>query len=278
MRIHLVMAALTAPALVGGCAEAVELAPASLTSAASGFSVTAGTGAASSTGVYAGTSTGGSGGVSVAGSGGGGGGTSPGFDASSADAYVDSAPLLDAPFFEAATVDTRGDVTAAEAGPLPRDIVLLYKCTDTIPADAQIGPSYRLVDMGTSTVNLADVKIRYYFTNEAKVPLLSDFLYAEVNGGPGYRDISSSSAVAVAPFTPPRPGADSYVDITFSVAAGTLTSGQTFTLNFTVHTPGYATNLNESDDHSHDLSKTDFGPNDKVTLYYKDQLALGVEP
>ena len=40
----------------------------------------------------------------------------------------------------------------------------------------------------------------------------------------------------------------------------------------------FATPVSESDDYSHDLSKTDFAPNDKITLYYKDKLAQGVEP
>jgi hypothetical protein len=68
------------------------------------------------------------------------------------------------------------------------------------------------------------------------------------------------------------------VDVTFDAAAGALVSGQACTVNFVVHTPGFATPVNESDDYSHDLSKTDFGPNDKITLYYKDKLAQGVEP
>jgi cellulose 1,4-beta-cellobiosidase len=174
--------------------------------------------------------------------------------------------------------DAPAESTSPADVAVPRDVALLYKCTDTNPSDAQIGPSYRLVDMGMPVVNLADFRIRYYFTNESKTPLVSDYLYAEVNGGPGYRDIRADATVTYAAMTPPRPGADAYVDVTFNAAAGTLVNGQVCTVNFVVHTPGFATPLNESDDYSRDLSKTDFGPNDKITLYYKDRLAQGVEP
>ena len=161
---------------------------------------------------------------------------------------------------------------------VPRDVPLLYKCTDTNPSDAQIGPSYRLVDMSTTTVSLADFRIRYYFTSESKMPLVSDYLYAEVNGGPGYRDIRSNATVTYAPMTPSRPGADAYIDVTFNAAAGTLVNGQFCTVDFVVHTPGFATPLDESNDYSRDSSKSDFGTNDRITLYYKDKLAQGIEP
>jgi len=278
MRIHFVMVGLGAThALAAGCAEAEELEPSrQAASTSSGFAVTPGTGGASTAGGYATTSVDGSGGMAVAGSGGGG-GTPPEFDASNGDAYFDSAPAVEGSMVDAAIADARPEAVGDAASVL-RDITFLYKCMDTNPADAQIGPSYRLVEMANSTVSLADFRIRYYLTNESKVALLSDYLYAEVNGGPGYRDIRSNASVTFASLTPPRPGADAYVDVTFNAGAGTLTSGQVCTVNFVVHTPGFATNLNESDDYSHDLSKTDFGPNTKITVYYKDQLALGVEP
>jgi cellulose 1,4-beta-cellobiosidase len=262
---------------VVSCADAEELAPlrGSSERASTVGSVTPGTGGASTTGVYGTSSQGGLGGTSVVGSGGeaGSGGAFSGTGGSGVDA---AAP--DAPLFDRAVADAPAESTAPADVAIPHDVALLYKCTDTNPADAQIGPSYRLVDMTAPALNLADFRIRYYFTNESKMPLLSDYLYAEVNGGPGFRDIRSNATVTYAAMTPPRPGADAYVDVTFSAAAGTLVSGQVSTVNFVVHTPGFATPVSESDDYSHDLSKTDFGPNDKITLYYKDKLAQGVEP
>jgi hypothetical protein len=232
----------------------------------SGGASSAGGGGAQGTGGLSGKGgASGSGGNAGTGTGGGtGGATGSGGSSFHAEAGVADAPLE--------------TTTKGETGPPPTGITLLYKCTDTNPTDSQIGPSYKLVDTGGPTVNLSDFRIRYYLTNEAKTALLSDFLYAEVNGGPGYRDIRSDATVKVMPMTPASTGADTYVDISFNAAAGTLVNGQTCTVNFTVHTEGFATNLNEADDYSHDLARSDFGPNDKVTLYYQDKLVAGTEP
>jgi hypothetical protein len=281
MRIQIILLA----ALISGnanCAEAEELGSMreGTQSGAAGVSVTPGTGGASTTGFYATSSQGGQGGASVVTSGadGGSGGAASGTGGAATGGSILDAAIADSPLFDRAVLDAPQESTAPADVAVPRDVALLYKCTDANPSDAQIGPSFRLVDMGTQVLYLSDFRIRYYFSNESKMPLVSDYLYAEVNGGPGYRDIRSNATVTYAPMTPPRPGADAYVDVTFSAATGTLVSGQACTVNFVVHTPGFATPLNESDDFSHDLSKTDFGPNDKITLYYKDRLAQGVEP
>jgi len=215
-------------------------------------------GATSGAGGYGGAGGGGSGGATSAGAGGAG-GISSSLDAGALDATRD-APIR------------------TEAGPLPAGVALLYKATDTNPSDSQLAPSYELTNMGSSTLSLSDFKVRYYLTNEAKIMLLSDYLYAEVNGGAGYRDIRANASLVIAPLSPPKGGADTLVDLVFSTAAGTLAPGQTSRIDFTVHTPGFATNLNESDDYSHDITKTDFGANDKVTLFYQDNLVAGVEP
>jgi cellulose 1,4-beta-cellobiosidase len=267
---------------IANCAEAEELAPlrGATSGGSAGAGVTPGTGGASTTGVHASSSQGGKGGTSSVGSGGedGSGGAPSGTGGAATGGSVFDAATSDAPVLDRAVADAPPESTAPADVAVLRDVTLLYKCTDANSSDAQIGPSYRLVDMATATLDLADFRIRYYLTNESKMPLLSDYLYAEVNGGPGYRDIRSSATVTYAPMTPPRPGADAYVDVTFDAAAGTLVSGQACTVNFVAHTPGFATPLNESDDRSHDLSKSDFGPNDKITLYYKGGLTQGVEP
>jgi hypothetical protein len=166
----------------------------------------------------------------------------------------------------------------AEAGLAPTGISLLYKCTDSNPNDSQIAPSYKIVNVGGPTENLSDFKIRYFLSDEGKAKLLSDFMYAEVNGGAGYRDIRNEAQVRIMPAAVVAAGADTVVEVGFTAAAGTLTDGQTSTINFVVHTEGYALNLSESDDYSHDLARTDFGTNAKVTLYFKEQLIAGAEP
>jgi hypothetical protein len=205
------------------------------------------------------------------------GGGSGGLGESRSDAGSDATSMSSSD--AALLVEASGDAAPrAEAGAPLNGITLLYKCTDTNPSDSQIGPSYRIVNAGALTVSLADFKIRYFLSDEGKAKLLPDFLYAEVNGGAGYRDIRNDASVTVSAAMPSAAGADTIVELGFNAASGTLTSGQTMTVNFVVHTEGYASNLDESNDYSYDATKTDFGANPKVTLYYKGQLVAGTEP
>ena len=200
--------------------------------------------------------------------GGGAGGRAAAVDASS-----------DAPVADSTVIDAALDITShVEAGPAPTGISLLYKCADTNPNDAQIALSYKMVNACGPPLNLSDLKVRYFISDEGNARLLPDFIYAEVNGGAGYRDIRNLATVLITAAVPALAGADKVVELSFGAGAGTLTNGQTSTINFVVHTEGYALNLNEANDYSRDISKTDFGTNDRVTLYLKDQLVLGVEP
>jgi len=193
----------------------------------------------------------------------------------------------------AATVDASSDALVAdsnvieaslditprvEAGLAPTGISLLYKCSDTNPNYSQMAPSYKIVNAGGPSLNLSDLKVRYFMSDEGNAKLLPDFIYAEVNGGAGYRDIRNLATVQITAAVPAVAGADKVVELSFGAGAGTLTDGQTSTINFVVHTEGYSLNLNEANDYSHDISKTDFGVNGKVTLYLKDQLIAGIEP
>jgi hypothetical protein len=266
--------ALSVP-LVVACAEGEELGSLGLGNHSAGATMNMPTrvsGAGGGGGSALPGDSGGAPGQTVAGPGGAaGGGTVIVAEAGSAGSGL---PLADAGSKDAA----REATPAAETGPPPAGISLLYKCTDTNPNDSQLAPSYKIVNAGGPTVSLADFKIRYFLSDEGKAKLMSDFLYAEVNGGAGYRDIRNEAHVQITPAALSVAGADTVVEVDFTAAAGTLTDGQTSLINFVVHTEGYALSLSESDDYSHDLGRTDFGPNGKVTLYLKGQLIAGTEP
>jgi cellulose 1,4-beta-cellobiosidase len=56
---------------------------------------------------------------------------------------------------------------AADSWPLPKPIKAQYKNRDVNPNDAQVQPALKLVNGDAGPLNLATVKLRYWFTKES---------------------------------------------------------------------------------------------------------------
>lgn len=122
---------------------------------------------------------------------------------------------------------------------------------------------------GTVPVNLSDVKLRYWFTNDGSVQNTFTCEYAPC----GTENVigncySLDNAVE---------GADTYCEISFKDAVGKLAPGaSTGDIPFRIE--------GSSDyDHRNDYScnpemESNYGDNSKITAYIKGELKYGVEP
>jgi hypothetical protein len=136
---------------------------------------------------------------------------------------------------------------------------------------SQIKPHVVLVSTGDTDVNLSDMTIRYWYN------------------GPNV-SIPQSFAVDFAPFgnanvtgtfvqlQTPRTGANQYVQVGFTQAAGALIAGaNTGQIQTRVHRNDFASTYNENNDYSHRASPT-LSPFTHVTVYFQGTLIYGVEP
>lgn len=151
-----------------------------------------------------------------------------------------------------------------------RDLVVQYRVTNPNATDNTVNPQFNIKNNGSSEVNLNTLKIRYYFTKEGNAPINFWCDWARV----GCSNISGKFVT----MDSAKPGADTYLEITFSSGAGSIAAGGQSGEIQTRSAKSDWSNFNEAGDYSFDATKTSFVDWNKVTLYQNDQLVWGVEP
>lgn len=132
-----------------------------------------------------------------------------------------------------------------------------------------ISPKFKLINSGNSAIELSDVKLRYYYTidGEEAQTFWSD--WASV----GSANVTSKFVQLATPVA----GADHYLEVGFTSAAGTLNAGQSAEIQARFSKNNWS-NYNQSNDYSFKASGTQFANHEQVTGYVGDELVWGLEP
>lgn len=138
--------------------------------------------------------------------------------------------------------------------------------------DNQLYAHFQIFNTGTTTVPLSSLTMRYWFTNEAPTdPLVFECDYALVTCG----DITATFVALPSPLTK----ADTYLQIGFTAAAGSIAPGQSSgEIQIRIHHMNWS-NFITTDSYSF-ISDPSFVYKDTqtVTLYLNGALVWGVEP
>jgi hypothetical protein len=131
-----------------------------------------------------------------------------------------------------------------------------------------ISPSYLIVNTGTSTINLSDVKLRYYYTidGEKTQSFSNDYCNA-------------SNATVTGTFVKmatPKTGADYYLEVGFS-GTGTLAPGANVNVYVRFYKSDWS-NYTQTGDYSFNATSIDFADSSKVSAYIAGVLKWGTEP
>jgi hypothetical protein len=137
-------------------------------------------------------------------------------------------------------------------------------------ADNFIKPHLKILNTGTSSVPLNELKLRYYYTIDTQQPQTASCDFAFVGCGNVTRAFFGVS--------PSRPGADTYLELTFTTAAGSIApGGDSGEIQVRMNKNDWS-NYDETNDYSFDATKTAFSDWNRVTLYRNGVLVWGVEP
>jgi hypothetical protein len=195
--------------------------------------------------------TSGSGGTPTAGTGGG--------DASVNDAIADDATV------------SRPDVFIPPAACTTCKLKVKYRAGDTNPADNQIKPQLNVMNVGSTGVPLAELAIRYWYTIDGDRPQSYACDYAAIGCSNVTWKFVDLGAAA-------EQGANHYLELGFTAAAGTLSAGgQSGEIQSRIQKDDYST-YDEVDDYSFDPAKIAFTDWTRVTLHHNGGLVWGVDP
>jgi endoglucanase len=163
--------------------------------------------------------------------------------------------------------------------------VVSYYTDDTDPtklaASNQIGFHFQIVG-GVGPLSLSDLTVRYWFTVDSDA--LSSLFFVSYYSQNGNTTITPdvSAAFVAAPAGNVTATSDSYIELSFTAAAGGLSFGTSAQIQVVVHGPGangYSDVFNETNDYSYVATTGQtYQASDRITAYVKGQLVSGCEP
>lgn len=150
------------------------------------------------------------------------------------------------------------------------DLKVQYRTNDTNPNDNQFRPQFQIINNGTTSVSLSDLKIRYYYTIDGEKTQQFNSDYAVIG--------SSNLSGSFVKLNPAVSGADYYLEISFGSGAGTLAPGaSTGEIQIRINKTDWS-NYSEGNDYSYDSTKTSYTDWEKTPLYLNGTLVWGLEP
>lgn len=163
-------------------------------------------------------------------------------------------------------------------GPVP-GLSLRYESEVDGATGTNVGSQIAVYNTSTSTFNLADLRVRYYLTNEVAADLTKTINWAWLRPiAGGQTDIKSKVQFTVVDLTCSATGADSYFEFTFKADAGLL-EPQQYVLFSWVASNGATQNFDQSDDYSFDAGQAIGSDYSKIVLLQNNLNRLwGTEP
>ena len=142
----------------------------------------------------------------------------------------------------------------------------------------QITGQFQLSNLAGASIALADLKIRYFFSNEETSGWSTAIYDSKLEGGSaGYRAISGTT-LTVSPLGTSLPGADSYFEVAFASSLS-IENGAVGTVSWDLQPHSYnPPDQDQSNDYSYDAGAVAFEVWDHVAIYQGATLVWGCLP
>jgi len=136
-------------------------------------------------------------------------------------------------------------------------------------SSVSINPRIKITNTGTTSISLADVSLRYYYTADGTQAqnFFCDWTHVGSSNVQGTFHTLATS----------KPSADSYLKISFTSSAGSIAPGQSIEIQTRFSKSDWS-NYNQSNDYSFNATATSYTQNNKLTAYIGNVLQWGIEP
>lgn len=132
----------------------------------------------------------------------------------------------------------------------------------------QLSPQIKVMNTGTSSVKLSDVKLRYYFTVDGDKPMSFD----------SWTSVGKENLVtSFKKLNTPKDSADYYLEIGFTSSAGVLESGKAIDIVSWFNKNDWSS-FTQTNDYSFNASSSEYVDWNKMTVYVNGELNWGEEP
>ncbi len=139
----------------------------------------------------------------------------------------------------------------------------------TNSSSGNISPKFKLSNVGSTSLNLSKVKLRYYYTIDGEK--VQNF-WCDWSTVTGINVTGSFVKMAT-----PKNGADYYLEIGFTSAAGVLAPGKSIEVQTRFAKADWS-NYQQTGDYSFLTTASNYVDSDKVTVYVDNTLFCGIEP
>ncbi|MDI3289931.1 cellulose binding domain-containing protein [Polyangium sp. 15x6] len=159
-------------------------------------------------------------------------------------------------------------------------MMVQYKVEISATATSAIGSQFWIVNNGSDPVNLDDLTLRYYMTNEVAATLVKTINWANVGAvaGPSAGFPTGNIGVNVMPMAMPAPSADTYVEFSFSGGNNVLAPGYRLQFSWTVQN-FMSQSFDQPGDYSFNAAASAQTEWPNVVLMYQGQSVVwGIEP
>jgi hypothetical protein len=146
--------------------------------------------------------------------------------------------------------------------------VQMYNSNTTATSNA-VYAQFKVVNTGTSTVALSNVKLRYYYTIDGAKAQTFFCDYATVG--------SANVTGTFVSMTAPKTGADYYLEIGFGSSSGSISAGSSAEVQARFAKTDWS-NYTQTNDYSFNSTATSYVDWTKVTGYISGALQWGTEP
>lgn len=153
--------------------------------------------------------------------------------------------------------------------PVPPSISVQYLSEDSSSETNMIKPAITIMNTGTNSINLSDVKVRYHYTNETTKPQICSIFWASCGNNNVITRFQKTSMMPS--------GTNYYIEYSFGPDAGILAPGSTVIIKSGVNTSDYMT-YTQTNDHSFIPSAYIWTQNNNISGYIGNNLIWGTEP